>query len=228
MHNLISLTLSFNHITGTGLSSLVDALKYHHNFTTLDLSGNSISMNSINGVELLTKLTNLRHLKLSNCSIDDNDVEALVGALEININLKSLNLSHNPFIRSADGLEHLARLRNIHRLDISGWSLHYEEYRKKRKVNVDPEYSEHNKHIQPIYKKSDVEQSKIRGRSLSHLLKHLTQLRHLSLCTKTDAPIYWSEELASAISNLPKLQLLNAPCLVTDEELRSMWLTFNK
>ena len=202
MRSLTSLSLSLNNITGVGLRSLIDALKSHKNFTKLDLSWNPVGVDGVTGIELLVELTNLCELQLSNCSIGEREMKVLVDALKSNSNLRYLNLSHNPFIGNMDayGLKQLARLTSVRYLDISGqWPLYYDGARHSREekmaVNI-------------------LEQGKIHGRTLCYVLKHLTQLRYLNLCNSyTERVIHWSEELASAISKLPNLQLLNAPCL---------------
>ena len=186
-HNLTSLSLPNNSITGSGLKSLVKELKCRRNFTLLDLSGNLIAEKD--GLETLSELSNLRELRLSNCSIGDKELEMLVTSLESNSNLRSLNLSRNPFIESEHGLEPLARLTNLHHLDISG--------------------SQHRHgHCHVEFDKGCIEHH-----TLIKVLKKLTQLRFLNLCSKNDPPIYWSKEMASVISQLPHLQVFNAPCL---------------
>ena len=185
---LTSLSLPNNYITSIGLNMLVGALKSHKEFTSLDLSGNPITEK--NGLETLHQLSNLRELRLSNCSIGDTEIEMLVAALE-STNLHSLNLSGNPFIETEHGLEPLVRMTNLSHLDISGWPL-----------------SHHSKYG---YRKAAT--SKTREETLLKVLKNLTQLRFLKLCSKNDPPIYWSKEMASVISQLPHLQVFNAPCL---------------
>ena len=113
MHNLISLNLHSNRITGTGLRSLVDGLKSLKHFTTLDLSWNPISV--ISGLETLVKLTRLRDLKLSLCDITAEALEVLS-----NLNLNSLDLSLNPVLNSVDGLQLLGRFKSLRQLDIRG------------------------------------------------------------------------------------------------------------
>ena len=197
-HQLTSLSLRNNNITGTGLLR-ISLSHLNHSLHKLDLSGNPIS---VKGMATFVELTNLRELNLSNCSIADEEIKALVDAIELNTNLYSLNLSQNPFIGSTGGLEQLARLKNVHRLDISGWSLKSDHTPQvKNEVSTDAEYEEFDK-------------SKAHSKTLSHVLKQLTQLRHLTLCTEKDAPIYWSEEMAGALSSLPELQIINAPCLI--------------
>ena len=200
-HQLTSLSLHNNNITGTGL--IRDSLFYlNRSLLKLDLSGNPIS---VKGMATFVELTNIRELNLSNCFIADEEIKALVDAIELNANLHSLDLSQNPFIGSTGGLEQLARLKNVHRLDISGWSLKSDHTPQViKEVSTDAEYE-------------DFDRSKAYSKTLSHVLKHvvqLTQLRHLTLCTEKDAPIYWSEELAGALSSLPELQIINAPCLI--------------
>ena len=203
MRSLTALGLSLNNITGIGLRSLADALKSHKNFTKLDLSWNPVGVDGVTGIELLANLSNLRELKLSNCSIGEREMEVLVDALESNSNFRYLNLSHNPFIGNMDGLKQLARLTSVRYLDISGWSLHYDSVRHSREEEMDVELK--------------YEQGKIHGQTLNYILKHLTQLQCLNLCnTHKERLIHWSEELASTISKLPNLHLLNAPCLFVD------------
>ena len=182
---LAFLSLSYNPITESGLKSLVDALKLHKNFASLDLSG--IPLSATVCLEEIGKLTNLRNLRISNCSIGDAEIKVLVDALVSNPNIYSLNLSHNPFLRSEDGLQQLARLSNISHLDISGWSSNSDAFGEESHINT--------------------------HENISAVLKNLTQLRALNLCTITDSPIYWDEKLASAISNLTKLHSFHAPCL---------------
>ena len=186
-YNLTSLSLTNNSITGSGLKLLVKVLKSRGNFTLLDLSGNLIAEKD--GLETLSELSNLRELRLSNCNLGDKEVEVLVAALESNSNLHSLNLSGNPFIESEHGLEPLARLTNLHHLDISG-----------------SQHRHGHCHI-------EFDEECIENHTLIKLLKKLTQLRFLNLCSKNDPPIYWSKEMASVISHLPHLQVFNAPCL---------------
>ena len=186
-HELTSLSLPNNFITGSGLKLLVKALKAHRDFSLLDLSDNPIAVK--NGLETLSELSNLRELRLSNCNLRDEEVEVLVDTLESNSNLHSLNLSGNPFIGSEHGLEPLARMTNLHRLDISG-----------------SQHRHGDCHI-------EFDEGCIENHNLIKVLKKLTQLRFLNLCSKSDPPIYWSKEMASVISQLPHLQVFNAPCL---------------
>ena len=186
-HELTSLGLPNNLITGSELKLLVKALKARRDFTLLDLSGNPIAVK--NGLETLSKLSNLRELRLSNCNLGDEEVEVLVDALESNLNLHSLNLSGNPFIETEHGLEPLARLTNLHHLDISG-----------------SQHRHGHCHI-------EFDEECIENHTLIKVLEKLTRLRFLNLCSKNDPPIYWSKEMASVISQLPHLQVFNAPCL---------------
>ena len=188
--DLTSLSLPNNYITSIGLNMLVGALKSHGEFTSLDFSGNPITVGS--GLKTLIEVSNLRELKLSYCSIGDTEIEILVTSLE-SANLRSLNLSGNPFIESERGLEPLARLTNLHHLDISVWP-HHSKYGYRKAAP-----------------------SKTREQTLLNVLKNLTQLRFLNLCSKSDPPIYWSNEMASVISQLPHLQVFNAPCLKVSE-----------
>ena len=190
--NIKTVSLPNNFITGSGVNILVGALKSHREFTSLDLSGNPITERK--GLGTLSELSNLRELKLSNCSIGDTEIEILVTSLESNSNLRSLNLSGNPFIESEHGLEPLARMTNLHHLDISGSQHRYGHC--------------HMQFDEGCY-------SIIENHTLIKLLKNLTQLRFLKLCSKYDPPIYWSKEMASVISQLPHLQVFNAPCLQT-------------
>ena len=188
-HNLTSLSLPNNLITGSGLKLLIKVLKSHRDFSLLDLSGNPITVRNINGLETLSELSNLRELRLSNCNLGDKEVEVLVDALESNLNLHSLNLLGNPFIGSKHGLEPLARLTNLRHLDISGWQHRYGHC-----------------HI-------EFDEGCIENHTLINVLKNLTQLRFLNLCSESDPPIYWNREMATIISQLPHLQVFSAPCL---------------
>ena len=192
-HDLTSLSLPNNNITGTGLNMLVNALKSHGEITSLDLSGNPITKDLKNGSKTLSELNNLRELKLSDCSI--GNITELVYGLESNLNLHSLNLSGNPFLASEHGLEPLARLTNLRHLDISGW-----QHRHGHRLVVQAgECIESHTHIEALEK--------------------LTKLRFLKFCSKNDPPICWSKKMASVISQLPYLQVFNAPCLVTNYEI---------
>ena len=158
---LTSLSLPSNSLTGAGLYMLVEELKSHKELTSLDLSGNPIREK--NGLETLSRLSNLRELKLSNCSIGDAEIDILVTSLESNSNLHSLNLSGNPFIESEHGLEPLARLTNLRHLDISS-----SQYR----------HGHCHDH--------DIQAGGCDNHTLIKVLKKLTQLHFLKLCSKND------------------------------------------
>ena len=204
MHNLISLSLHSNMITGFGLRSLVDGLKSLKHFTTLDLSLNHIQLaNSISemlvdrltspdlswnpfcvncGLETLVKLTYLRDLKLSGCQITAEALDVLS-----NLNLNSLDLSYNPVLNNMDGLRLLGRFKTVRQLDIRG--------------------------IESFH-----------GEILMNMLKNLTHLQILKLCDY-DRHVYsewstnsimsseWSIDLARKVIDLPELQSLWAQCL---------------
>ena len=192
MHKLKSLSLRYNSITGKGIKLLVTALKSHSEFYSLDLSGNPIKENE--GLEALQELNTLSVLNLTNCDIGDVEIEKLANAHSSNENLRFLNLSGNPFIGSEIGLAPLAQLTSLYQLDITGWS------NESQAINGED-------------KKQTASVNKKRDETLNYVLKHLTQLRLLNLCSSTDTPIHWSRELANTLSNLSELQLFNAPCL---------------
>ena len=214
MYELESLSLRYNSITGKGIKVLVKALESHSTFYSLDLSGNPIEENE--GLETLQELNTLRVLNLTNCGIGDVGFEKLVKALASNKNLRFLNLSSNPFIGSETGLAPLAKLTSLHQLDITDCS------NKNQAINNE-DYDENLSSIPMDLdqwdvtdwsdKKQAIKFNKKRDETINNVLKHLTQLRLLNLCSRTDVPIHWSHELASTLNHLSELQLFNAPCL---------------
>lgn len=174
---------------------------------------------------MLKELSSLRILNLTKCDIGDEDFEKLANALASNKNLCFLNLSGNPFIESGTGLAPLAKLTNLHQLDISGWSNESQAINDRdddsevlSSVPFDHDgnlvdLEQWNNHRLNKKQNLPIKFNKKRDETITNVLKHLTQLRLLNLCSKTDTPIHWSHELASTLSHLSELQLLNAPCL---------------
>ena len=122
----------------------------------------------------------------------------------------------NPFIGSETGLTPLSQLTSLYQLDITGWSS------KNQAINN----GDHDENLNSIPmdleqrdvtdwsdKKQVIKFNKKHDEIINNVLKHLTQLRLLNLCSRTDMPIHWSHELASTLSHLSELQLFNAPCL---------------
>ena len=208
MYELESLSLRYNLITEKGIKTLVKALKLHSKFYSLDLSGDRIKGSE--GLETLKELSSLRILNLTKCDIDDADFEMLANALATNKNLHFLNLSGNPFIGSETGLAPLANLTSLHQLDITDWSNDSQPISDiSDQVLSSIDYN----NFMDLNKKQVLKLNEKRDETLTNVLKHLTQLRLLNLCSKAGVPIRWSHELASTLNNLSELQLLNAPCL---------------
>ena len=221
MHRLTSLSLRSNGITGTGLRSLVDALKPHKNFVELDISDNPISVN--NGLETLAKLTNLRDLKLRNSSITTEALGTLVNAKDFNFKLNSLDLSYNPFLHNTDGFRLLSRFKSIRQLNTRGWLFHKEslidvlknltqlrslklcDYSLAYNFGEDMDYDEES----DMDNDEDVEESD---------MDNDEDVEESDMDDDEDVDFTadysnWSIDLAKAISDLPELQTLEAPCL---------------
>ena len=115
--NLHSLTLTRNHITSEDLQLLVNSLG--NSLQTLNLAYNSMIFEKREGLEVLSQLSNLQHLNLTGCKIDEKHVSLLYQVVSKFMKLESLSLcqcTHDPlkkefredFIR---GITHLTELK---------------------------------------------------------------------------------------------------------------------
>ena len=176
----------------------------------------------------------LESLSLRYNSITGNGVTSLVKALKSH-KFYSLDLSGNP-IKENDGLETLRELSKLSVLNLAnsdigdvemevlGNALASNKNLRFLDLSGNP-FIGSEIGLAPLAKLTSLHQLNITGWSnhnhtlnrrnetLNSVLKNLTQLRLLNLCSKTDVAIHWSDELASTISHLPELQIFNAPCL---------------
>ena len=185
--------------------------------------------------KILSKsLYKLESLSLRYNSITGNGVKSLVKALKSHDKFHSLDLSGNP-IKKNEGLETLKELITLSVLNLTNSDIGDVEMevlgnalasnKNLRFLNLSGNpFIGSETGLAPLAKLTSLHQLDITGWSkynhinkrnetLNSVLKNLTQLRLLNLCSRTDLAIYWSDELASTISHLPKLQLFNAPCL---------------
>ena len=125
LNHLSSLSLSWNNITGVGISLLANTLKLHEALHSLHISGNPVQ--SDDGIEALAQLTTLEALHVEQCDFTSSGLRMLVNALKLNVNLHTLALT----VSDDANIEPLINMTNLKDLFLHDGSYHHEPTSKR-------------------------------------------------------------------------------------------------
>ena len=218
-------------IQGCPLShpKLKNKTRLPHTLQELTLGRSSLTDEDVHAiVKLINSKHNLTSLSLPNNFITGSGFKLLVKALKAHRDFALLDLSDN-LIAVKGGLETLSQLSNLRELKLSNCkigdreieilvtSLELNSNLHSLNLSGNP-FIETERGLEPLARLTHLHHLDISGshchiQGLIKVLKNLTQLRFLNLCSESNPPIYWSKEMASVISQLPHLQVFNAPCL---------------